>query len=143
MTKTNKWLVTLAVIPSTTLFSIDMSVVNVALPYIKGSMSASIEEITWVITGYMLSGVVLMPLVGFFSSLFGRKNYYMLSVLLFTVSSLLCGVAWDLPSIVVFRLLQGMGGGALIPLAQAILAETFPREEQGTAMAIFSLAIVL
>lgn len=143
MTKTNKWLVTLAVIPSTTLFSIDMSVVNVALPYIKGSMSASIEEITWVITGYMLSGVVLMPLVSFFSSLLGRKNYYMLSVLLFTVSSLLCGVAWDLPSIVVFRLLQGMGGGALIPLAQAILAETFPREEQGTAMAIFSLAIVL
>lgn len=143
MTKTNKWLVTLAVIPSTTLFSIDMSVVNVALPYIKGSMSASIEEITWVITGYMLSGVVLMPLVSFFSSLLGRKNYYMLSVLLFTVSSLLCGVAWNLQSIVVFRLLQGMGGGALIPLAQAILAETFPREEQGTAMAIFSLAIVL
>ncbi len=143
MTKTNKWLVTLAVIPSTTLFSIDMSVVNVALPYIKGSMSASIEEITWVISGYMLSGVVLMPLVGFFSSVFGRKNYYMLSVLLFTVSSLLCGIAWNLPSIVIFRLLQGMGGGALIPLAQAILAETFPRKEQGTAMAIFSLAIVL
>ncbi|MGC8900904.1 MAG: DHA2 family efflux MFS transporter permease subunit [bacterium] len=143
MTKTNKWLVTLAVIPSTTLFSIDMSVVNVALPYIKGSMSASIEEITWVITGYMLSGVVLMPLVSFFSSLLGRKNYYMLSVLLFTISSLLCGISWNLPSIVIFRLLQGMGGGALIPLAQAILAETFPREEQGTAMAIFSLAIVL
>ena len=143
MKTTNKWLVTLAVIPSTTLFSIDMSVVNVALPYIKGSMSASIEEITWVITGYMLSGVILMPLVDFFSSLLGRKNYYMLSVLLFTVSSLLCGLAWNLPSIVVFRLLQGMGGGALIPLAQAILAETFSREEQGTAMAIFSLAIVL
>ena len=143
MRKTNKWLVTLAVIPSTTLFSIDMSVVNVALPYIKGSMSASIEEITWVVTGYMLSGVVLMPLVSFFSSLLGRKNYYMLSVLLFTVSSLLCGISWNLPSIVIFRLLQGMGGGALIPLAQAILAETFSREEQGIAMAIFSLAIVL
>ena len=139
----NKWLIVLAVIPSTTLYSMDMSVVNVALPYIQGAMSASIEQVTWVVAGYMLSGVVLMPLVGFFSSRFGRKNYYISSVFLFTVSSLLCGFSWNLDSIILFRLLQGIGGGALIPLSQTYLAENFAKKEQGKAMAIFSLAIVL
>ena len=108
----NKWLIVLAVIPSTTLYSMDMSVVNVALPYIQGAMDASIEQVTWVVTGYMLSGVILMPLVSFFSSRFGRKNYYISSVFLFTVSSVLCGLSWNLDSIVLFRLLQGVGGGS-------------------------------
>ena len=139
----NKWLIVLAVIPSTTLYSMDMSVVNVALPYIQGAMDASIEQVTWVVTGYMLSGVILMPLVSFFSSRFGRKNYYISSVFLFTVSSALCGLSWNLDSIVLFRLLQGVGGGALIPLSQTYLAENFEKKEQGKAMAIFSLAIVL
>ena len=139
----NKWLIVLAVIPSTTLYSMDMSVVNVALPYIQGAMDASIEQVTWVVTGYMLSGVILMPLVSFFSSRFGRKNYYLSSVFLFTVSSALCGLSWNLDSIILFRLLQGVGGGALIPLSQTYLAENFEKKEQGKAMAIFSLAIVL
>jgi len=139
----NKWLIVLAVIPSTTLYSMDMSVVNVALPYIQGAMDASIEQVTWVVTGYMLSGVILMPLVSFLSSRFGRKNYYIASVMLFTISSALCGLSWDLSSIIIFRLLQGVGGGALIPLSQTYLAENFSKKEQGKAMAIFSLAIVL
>ncbi len=138
-----KWLVVLAVIPATTLYSLDMTVVNVALPYIQGAMAASSTEITWVISGYLLSGIILMPLVGFCSSVFGRKRFFIASVFLFVASSFLCGLSWNLDSIVTFRVLQGFGGGALIPLAQAILSESFPEEEQGTAMAIFSVAVVL
>ena len=111
--------------------ALDMSIVNVALPHMRGTLSASVEEITWVSTGYILSNVIIMPIVAFLSSRFGRKNFYIFSVLLFTGSSMLCGIAWDLTSMVVFRIIQGIGGGALIPISQSILRETFPPKRTG------------
>ena len=120
-----------------------MSIVNVALPHMRGSLGASVEEITWVSTGYILSSVIIMPIVALLSSRFGRKRFYIFSVILFTGASMLCGIAWDLPSMVIFRILQGIGGGTLIPVAQAILRETFPPEEQAMAMGIYGLGVIL
>ena len=139
----DKWLVALTVITGTIMSALDTSIVNVALPYMRGNLGASVEEITWVATGYMLSSVIIMPIVGMLSSRFGRKKFYMASVLLFTASSFLCGVSWDLNSLVVFRIIQGIGGGALIPVSQAILRESFPAEEQGMAMGIYGFGVVL
>lgn len=140
--KINKWMITLTVMTGSIMSSIDTSIVNVALPHMRGSFGASVEEIAWVPIGYMLSLVVVMPIVAMMSSRFGRKRYYQFSVLLFIVSSMLCGMAWDLTSMVAFRMLQGIGGGTLIPMAQAILRETFPLEEQGTAMGIYGIGAV-
>jgi DHA2 family multidrug resistance protein len=123
--------------------ALDMSIVNVALPHMRGTLGASVEEITWVSTGYILSSVIIMPIVAILSSRFGRKRFYIFSVILFTGASMLCGIAWDLPSMVIFRILQGIGGGTLIPVAQAILRETFPPEEQAMAMGIYGLGVIL
>jgi DHA2 family multidrug resistance protein len=123
--------------------SLDISIVNVVLPHMRGTFSASVEEITWVSTGYILSNVIIMPIVAFLSSRFGRKNYYIFSVLLFTGSSMLCGIAWNLTSMVGFRILQGIGGGALIPVSQSILREIFPPKEQAMAMGIFGVGVML
>jgi len=123
--------------------ALDMSIVNVALPHMRGTLSASVEEITWVSTGYILSSVIIMPIVALLSSRFGRKRFYIFSVILFTGASMLCGIAWDLTSMVIFRILQGIGGGTLIPVAQAILRETFPQEEQAMAMGIYGLGVIL
>jgi DHA2 family multidrug resistance protein len=122
--RTRKWMITLTVMSGMIMSALDMSIVNVALPHMRGSLGASVEEITWVSTGYILSNVIIMPIVAFLSSRFGRKNFYIFSVLSFTIASMLCGIAWDLPSMVVFRIIQGIGGGALIPLSQSILRET-------------------
>jgi len=133
----NKWIITLAVMTGTLMSVLDASIVNVALPYMRGNLGASIEEITWVITGYILSTVIMMPLASLLSSRFGRKRFYIFSVFLFTLSSILCGMSWNMSSLVTFRIIQGIGGGSLIPLSLAIIRETFPREEQGTAMGIY------
>jgi DHA2 family multidrug resistance protein len=140
--KSNKWIITVTVMTGAIMSAIDTSIVNVALPHMRGSLGASVEEITWVAAGYMLSNVIIMPIVAMLSSRFGRKRFYMFSVLLFTLSSMLCGMAWDLRSMIVFRVAQGIGGGTLIPVSQAILRETFPLEEQGTAMGIYGLGII-
>ncbi len=139
----NKWMVTITMMTGTIMAALDMSIVNVALPFMRGNLGASVEEITWVTTGYILSNVIIMPIIGLLSDRFGRKRFYMLSVVLFSLASALCGLAWDLPSMVVFRVLQGMGGGALIPVSQAVLRETFPSEEQGMAMGIYGLGVVM
>jgi DHA2 family multidrug resistance protein len=139
----NKWLVTLAVMSGAIMSALDTSIVNVALPYMRGNLGATVDEITWVATGYILSNVIVMPIIALLSSRFGRKRFLIFSVLLFTLSSMLCGAAWSLTSMVVFRVLQGIGGGVLIPVSQAILRETFPPEEQGMAMGIFGLGVVL
>ena len=136
-------MITMTVMSGMIMSALDMSIVNVALPHMRGSLSASVEEITWVSTGYILSNVIIMPIVAFLSSRFGRKNFYIFSVFSFTVASMLCGIAWDLPSIVVFRIIQGIGGGALIPISQSILRETFPPKEQAMAMGIYGMGIVL
>jgi DHA2 family multidrug resistance protein len=141
--KTHKWMVTVTVMTGTIMAALDISIVNVALPHMRGSLGASVEEITWVATGYLLSSVIIMPIIALLSSRIGRKRFYILSVLLFTGASMLCGIAWDLPSIVIFRIIQGMGGGTLIPMSQALLRETFPHDEQGTAMGIYGLGTIL
>lgn len=140
---THRWLITLTVMTGTIMSSLDSSIVNVALPYMQGNFGASVSEIAWVATAYILANVITMPIIAMISARFGRKNFYMFSVILFVASSMLCGLAWNLPSMVAFRILQGIGGGALIPIAQAVLRETFPPKEQGMAMGIYGLGVIL
>src|SRR5512132_2293210 len=122
---------------------LDTSVANVALPHIAGNLSASVDESTWVLTAYLVANAIVLPLSGWFSSLFGRKQFYMACVAIFTVSSLLCGIAPSLPLLIVFRILPGLGGGALQPISQAILVESFPREKQGIATAFYGMGVVV
>ncbi len=140
---TNKWLVTVSVTFGTLMGAIDASIVNVALPHIRGAVGATLQEITWITTGFAIATVIVMPLTAFLGRLFGQKRVYMASLLLFVVSSALCGVAATLTQLVVFRVLQGFGAGALQPTEQAILRQTFPPEEQGLAMALFGMAVMI
>ena len=134
-----KWLITLTVMLPTFIEIMDTSVVNVTLDHIRGTMSAGIDESAWAITSYITANAIIMPMSDWLSRLFGRKRYLMFSVALFTTSSLLCGLSWSLNSLIFFRVLQGVGGGALVPLSQAILFETFPEEERGKAMGVFGV----
>lgn len=138
----NKWLVALTVMLPTLIEIVDTSVVNVALDHIRGSLSAGIDESTWTITSYLVSNAIIIPMTGWLSRMFGRKRYLIFSIALFTISSFLCGSAWSLKSLVFFRILQGIGGGALQPLSQSILLETFPPYQHGMAMAIFGVGIM-
>jgi len=122
---------------------LDTSVANVSLPHIAGSLSASTDESTWVLTSYLVSNAIILPMGGWFSMLFGRKRFYMICVALFTVSSFLCGLAPTLGLLIVCRVMQGIGGGALQPISQAILVESFPREKQGMAMAVYGMGVVV
>jgi DHA2 family multidrug resistance protein len=139
----NKWLITASVMIPTLIEVLDTSVANVALPHIQGSLSAGQEEVTWVLTSYLVANAVVIPMSAWFAKLFGRKRYLLGSVILFTLSSVLCGLSVSLPEIILFRIIQGIGGGGLQPMSQAILMETFPPRERGMAMAIFGMGIVL
>ena len=139
----NKWLVTISVTFGTLMGAIDASIVNVAVPHLTGSLGATIEQITWVTTGFVMATVLVMPLTGFLARMFGQKRVYLASLVLFIAGSALCGFARTLPMLVVFRVLQGLGAGALQPTEQAILRQTFPPAEQGMAMAVFGMAVVL
>ena len=139
----NPWWIAATVMLATFMEVLDTSVANVALPHIAGSLSASVDESTWVLTAYLVANAIVLPLSGWFSMLFGRKRFYMACVAVFTVSSLLCGVAPSLPLLIVFRILQGLGGGALQPISQAILVESFPREKQGVATAFYGMGVVV
>lgn len=138
----NKWLVAITVMLPTLIEIVDTSVVNVALGHIRGSLSAGIDESTWTITSYLVSNAIIIPMTGWLSRVIGRKRYLIFSISLFTLSSFLCGSAWDLQSLIFFRVFQGIGGGALQPLSQAILLETFPPRQHGMAMAIFGIGIM-
>lgn len=138
----NKWIIALTVMLPTLIEIIDTSVVNVSLDHIRGSLSAGIDEATWSITSYLVSNAIIIPLTGWLSKFFGRKRYLIISITLFTISSFLCGSAWSLQSLVFFRILQGIGGGALQPLSQSILLETFPPRQHGMAMAVFGVGIM-
>src|SRR6202167_3969228 len=127
---THKWLVAIAVMLGTTLEVLDTSIINVALPHMQGTFSASVDEIAWVLTSYLVANGVMIPMTGWISSRFGRKRYFLLSVFVFVVASALCGAARSLDQMVVFRLLQGAAGAAMIPLSQAIMMESFPPQEQ-------------
>jgi DHA2 family multidrug resistance protein len=138
----NKWIVAVTVMVPTLIEIIDTSVVNVSLAHISGSLSAGVDESTWTITSYLVANAIIIPITGWLSRLFGRKLYLLVSVAIFTASSLFCGLAWSLESLIFFRVFQGLGGGALQPISQSILLETFPPRQHGVAMAFFGLGIM-
>jgi DHA2 family multidrug resistance protein len=142
MTNVNKWIIALTVMLPTLIEIIDTSVVNVSLDHIRGSLSAGIDESTWTITSYLVSNAIVIPMSGWLGRMFGRKRYFIFSIALFTVSSFLCGSAWNLQSLVFFRIMQGLGGGGMQPMSQAILLETFPPAQHGMAMAVFGIGIM-
>jgi DHA2 family multidrug resistance protein len=122
---------------------IDSSIVNVALPDMMGNLGASLDEIAWVSTGYILASVIIIPLTGWLGDFFGRKRYFVGSIIIFTVASFLCGASHSLSALVFWRIIQGLGGGALMTVSQAVLFESFPRREAGTAMALFGLGVMV
>jgi DHA2 family multidrug resistance protein len=138
-----RWLVAIAVMASAMMELVDTAAVNVSLPYIAGNLSASVSEATWVLTSYLVSNAVVLPLAGWLANYFGRKRLLMAAVTGFTISSALCGMAPNLPLLVLFRVLQGASGGSLQPTTRAILLETFPREQRGQAMAFWGVGIVV
>jgi DHA2 family multidrug resistance protein len=139
----NKWLVVLSVTFGTLMGAIDTSIVAVGIPHLSSALSGTVEEMTWVTTAFVIATVVVMPLTAFLGRLFGQKRVYMTSLVLFVAGSALCGLARSLPAMVIFRAIQGLGAGALQPTEQAILRQTFPPKEQGMAMALFGLAVVV
>ncbi len=139
----NPWIIALTVTLATFMEVLDTSIANVALPHIAGSLSAGTDESTWVLTSYLVSNAIVLPLSGWLSSIVGRKNFYMGCVALFTVSSFLCGLAPNLGMLIFFRVLQGAGGGGLQPSEQAILADTFPPAKRGMAFAVYGVAVVM
>src|SRR5438270_1538646 len=139
----NPWIIAVAVTLATFMEVLDTSIANVSLPHIAGSLSAGTDESTWVLTSYLVSNAIVLPLSGWISSIIGRKRFYMSCVALFTVSSLLCGLAPNLAMLIFFRVLQGAGGGGLQPSEQAILADTFPPAKRGMAFAVYGIAVVM
>jgi DHA2 family multidrug resistance protein len=139
----NPWIIALTVTLATFMEVLDTSVANVALPHIAGSLSAGQDESTWVLTSYLVSNAIILPMSGWFSQLIGRKRFYMSCVALFTISSCLCGFAPNLTMLIIFRVLQGVGGGGLQPSEQAILADTFEPRKRGMAFAVYGMAVVL
>ena len=139
----NPWIVAIAVMFATFMEVLDTTVVNVSLPHIAGNLSATIDESTWVLTSYLVANAIVLPMTGWLARNFGRKRLLMASVTGFTVASLLCGLAPNLPLLVIFRLIQGATGGAMQPLSQAVLLEAFPPHERGKAMGFWGLGIVV
>jgi MFS transporter, DHA2 family, multidrug resistance protein len=139
----NPWVIALVVTMATFMEVLDTSIANVSLPHIAGNLSVSQDESTWVLTSYLVSNAVILPISGWLSTRIGRKRFYMSCVAIFTISSFLCGMAPTLGSLIFFRILQGIGGGGLGPSEQAILADTFPPAKRGMAMAVYGMAVVL
>jgi len=140
---TNPWLVALAVMLATFMEVLDTSIAAVALPYIAGSLSATNDEATWVLTSYLVANAIVLPASSWFSLRFGRKRFLIACIVIFTVSSFACGAATSLALLLIARAVQGAGGGALQPLSQAILLESFPPHKRGSAMAVFALGVVV
>ena len=138
----NRWAIALTVTMATFMELLDTSISNVSLPHIAGGLGTSYDESTWILTSYLVANAVILPMSAWLSQAFGRKRYYMMSVALFTATSLLCGIAPSLGTLICFRVLQGIGGGGLAPVEQAILVDTFPKEKLGGAFALYSMAIV-
>ena len=139
----HKWLVTLAVMLATVIEVLDVTIANVSLPHMQASFSASVDEVTWILTSYLVATGVVVPMTGWLAAAFGAKRLLIGSTLLFTVASVMCGLAWDLPSMVFFRVLQGVGGAALMPLSQTKLLEVFPPREHGLATAVWGIGIMV
>ena len=139
----NPWLVALTVTLATFMEVLDTSIANVALPHMAGSLGGSQEEATWVLTSYLVSSAIVLPISGWLANRFGRKRFYMTCVAMFTICSFLCGLAQTLPLLIFARVLQGLGGGGLATSEQAILADTFPVEKRGQAFALYGMAVVV
>jgi len=139
----HRYLIAFAVVLAALMQVIDSSIVNVALPDMMGNLGASLDEIAWVTTGYILASVIIIPLTGWLGNMFGRKRYFVGSIVVFTLSSFLCGASHSLGALVLWRIVQGIGGGALMTVSQAVLLESFPVEEAGTAMALFGLGVMV
>src|SRR5271165_6865380 len=139
----NPWLIAISVMLATFMEVIDTSIASVALPHIAGSLSATTDEATWVLTSYLVANAIILPASGWFALRFGRKRFLLTCIVIFTISSFMCGAATSLPMILIARAIQGAGGGALQPLAQAILLESFPPEKRGAAMAMYGLGVVV
>ena len=142
-TGANKWIITITVILASMIELIDTSIVNVALPQMMGNLGATLDQIAWVVTGYVVANVIVIPMTSWFATVLGRRNYFVGSLVLFTVASFFCGHANSLWELVLFRFIQGAGGGAMLSTSQAILVETFPPEELGLANALFGLGVVV
>ena len=142
-TGANKWIITITVILASMIELIDTSIVNVALPQMMGNLGATLDQIAWVVTGYVVANVIVIPMTSWLATIFGRRNYFVGSLVLFTVASFFCGHATSLWEMVIFRFIQGAGGGAMLSTSQAILVETFPPEELGLANALFGLGVVV
>jgi DHA2 family multidrug resistance protein len=138
-----RYLIAITVSLASVLELLDTSIVNVAIPHMMGNLGATLDEIAWVSTGYIVANVIVLPITGWLSAFFGRRRYFAGSIALFTVASFMCGNAHSLVSLVLWRIIQGLGGGALLSTSQAILYEEFPREEYGTAMAIFGVGVMV
>src|SRR5215475_8543932 len=141
--KYNPWLIAVIVALAAFMEVLDSSIANVALPYMAGSLAASNDQSTWVLTSYLVSNAIVLPISGWIAVRFGRKRFFMGCLAVFTVSSLLCGLAPSLPFLLLFRVLQGAGGGGLQPMAQAILADTFPPHQRGLAFALYGITAVM
>lgn len=139
----NPWLIAISVMLATVMEVLDTSVANVALPHISGNLSATTEEATWVLTSYLISNAIVLPATSWISSFIGRKRFLIICIILFTVASALCGAAPNLEILILARILQGIGGGALQPIAQAVLLESFPPEKRGSAMALYGMGVVV
>lgn len=139
----HRYIIAAAVSLASMMQVIDTSIVNVAIPHMMGNLGATVEEISWVSTGYIIAAAIIIPLTGWLSGFFGRKRYFIGSIILFTIASFLCGTSRTLGELVLWRIVQGVGGGALISTSQAILWESFPREEVGTGMAFFGMGVMV
>src|SRR3954466_3276517 len=138
----SKAAITVTVMAAALMAMIDISIVNVALSDMRASFGTPLDQIGWVSTGYMMANIVVIPMTGWFQRRFGFRRYFAASVMVFTAASALCGLAWNLPSLVLFRVLQGLGGGAIIPTAQSLLFARYPKAEHGTAAGLFGLGAV-
>ncbi len=139
----NPWIIAMAVMTATVLEVLDTTVANVAVPHIAGNLSATNHEATWVLTSYLVSNAIILPAAAWFGGIFGRKRVLIICIIIFTASSVLCGLAGSLGFLIFARILQGFGGGALQPISQAVLMESFPREKRGQAIAVFSMGVVV
>ena len=140
---TNPWLIAVVVAFATFMEVLDTTIANVALPYIAGGLGVSEDEASWVVTTYLVSNAIVLTASSFLARWLGRKSFFLICLALFTVSSVLCGFAWNLQSLLLFRILQGLGGGGMVPVSQSILADAFPPAKRGQGFALFGVAVVV
>ena len=141
--KVNPWIMIIPVMLSVFIYVLDGTIGNVALPHMAGSFSATRDESMWILTSYLIAAGIVIPAVDWFSKLFGRKNFFILSILMFTIASMLCGMATNIEFMIFARILQGFGGGGILPISQAIILESFPKEKRGVAMSVFGMGVIL